>query len=322
MRNLIYILILLCLSSCYEDYVKDFDYNGVYFTRQNNVRSLVVGETSQIQFGVVIGGLMENDKNRTVEYSLDNSLLTEQLLSDMKASEFLHVREGVELVDELLPMPSDWYKISDNGRFVIKKGMMAGINTITFDMDKLLSNSEMTKDARYCIPFKIESADADTILASKATSVLALQYECKLFGFYYHSGRWVSFDSQGNKTGEQSLPFRIPMPDGEEMECVTYAPYSVLTNKVANMKGTGMIITLNNDNSVLLEAPEGSDYTIETIEGKYNNPKLLQDRKLFLKYKVNNSDGSYIEATDTLTFRNRIRDGVNEWRDENSENYK
>ena len=33
-------------------------------------------------------------------------------------------------------------------------------------------------------------------------------------------------------------------------------------------------------------------------------------------------DGTVTEVTDTLTFRNRIRDGVNEWQDENPQHYK
>ena len=49
--------------------------------------------------------------------------------------------------------------------------------------------------------------------------------------------------------------------------------------------------------------------------------KLLQDRKIALKYKYE-KDGLVYHATDTLTFRNRIRDGVNEWQDENQEHYK
>jgi hypothetical protein len=53
----------------------------------------------------------------------------------------------------------------------------------------------------------------------------------------------------------------------------------------------------------------------------FNRPKLLQDRKLFLKYKYKNNQGNCCYATDTLTFRNRLRDGVNEWQDENPTHY-
>ena len=38
--------------------------------------------------------------------------------------------------------------------------------------------------------------------------------------------------------------------------------------------------------------------------------------------KVTHDDGSYDEVRDTLAFRNRIRDGINEWQDENPGHYK
>ena len=43
---------------------------------------------------------------------------------------------------------------------------------------------------------------------------------------------------------------------------------------------------------------------------------------MMFQYKVTKEDGSYVIAKDTLAFRNRIRDGVNEWRDEDPNNYK
>ena len=50
--------------------------------------------------------------------------------------------------------------------------------------------------------------------------------------------------------------------------------------------------------------------------------RQLQNRKLFLNYRFANGDGTTTYVQDTLTFRNRIRDGVNEWQDENPEHYK
>ena len=36
---------------------------------------------------------------------------------------------------------------------------------------------------------------------------------------------------------------------------------------------------------------------------------------------ITDGDGTFTVVRDTLTFRNRIRDGVNEWQDENPKNY-
>jgi len=55
----------------------------------------------------------------------------------------------------------------------------------------------------------------------------------------------------------------------------------------------------------------------------FNNSKLLQDRKIFLKYTYTETAAPFYtyHCTDTLTFRNRVRDGVNEWQDENPSHY-
>ena len=59
-----------------------------------------------------------------------------------------------------------------------------------------------------------------------------------------------------------------------------------------------------------------------TGTGRFNGEKLLQNRKLFLEYSYANEAGNTVTVKDTLSFRNRYRDGVNEWQDENPENYK
>ena len=64
--------------------------------------------------------------------------------------------------------------------------------------------------------------------------------------------------------------------------------------------------------------------TINPIQGwpsRFNDAPLLQDRVLSLNYSYPNGDGTTTYVYDTLKFRNRIRDGINEWQDENTENY-
>ena len=44
----VFILLAAALTSCYDEYVKDYDYDGVYFPYQENVRTFVVGEGLKI----------------------------------------------------------------------------------------------------------------------------------------------------------------------------------------------------------------------------------------------------------------------------------
>jgi len=78
------------------------------------------------------------------------------------------------------------------------------------------------------------------------------------------------------------------------------------------------------DSWSLGHVPLGTEDVVITPDGEstYNNTKLLQERKLILKYKFTNTVNTFTyHCTDTLTFRNRIRDGVNEWQDENPSHY-
>jgi hypothetical protein len=82
-----------------------------------------------------------------------------------------------------------------------------------------------------------------------------------------------------------------------------------------------MILSLNGPD-ITVTAATGSTYAFEPNgSSTYNQAKLLQNRKILLNYKYVNGDGNTCYAQDTLTFRNRIRDGVNEWQDENPSHY-
>jgi len=323
MKKILLILSVVLFSACYEDYVVDYDYSGIYFTNQTDVRSFIVGERMTFDTGAILGGVLENTSKREVFFEIAPELLTDQVLEQMRSSKYSYVKEALEGVEHLEFLPQEWYSLSNNEKMVIEKGKYAGILTITAN-DQFIQNPSETLKAKYALPLRITSADADSLIKGKEYTVIAVKYECKLFGNYYHYGEWTSYDAEGNETGKDAVRFSLPMSENTINELVTNAPYQVLATKAANLSGYKMLIQLNPvTNEVSLTAPEGANYTIEAAgECKYNNPKLLQDRKMMFQYKVTKEDGSYVIAKDTLAFRNRIRDGVNEWRDEDPNNYK
>lgn len=174
------------MTSCYEDYVKDYDYSGIYFANQINTRTVVVGEGMKIEVGAVLGGVMANTQNRLVDYKIDNTLVNESVLEVMKSSSSTYIKDAVDGVEELKCMPVDYYSIS-NDVIVIPKGEHLGKVTVKVDSLKFVSDP-LTLKANYAIPLKIVRADADTVLASKSTTVIGLKYENMLFGNYWHGG--------------------------------------------------------------------------------------------------------------------------------------
>lgn len=314
--------LLLCsvlLSSCYEDYIKDFDNNAVYFNNQTDVRSFVVGEGMKIKVGVVLAGVRKNQSDRVVDYVFDESLLNEEILTTMKGG-LDHIKNNVADVDALEMLPSSYYSLSDDSKMIIPPGDHKGVITIKVDSAKFLSDPK-TLVANYALPFRIVRADADSILAGKEYSVVGLRYENMLFGNYWHGGETVIRDKDNKEVNRIKYYTQIPSPETRVVNLKTVAPHTVVMNKISDKAGEFQL-TLNG-NVVEISPVEGAAIQVLPYEeSRFNGARLLQDRKIFLSYKYDNGDGTTSYATDTLTFRNRIRDGVNEWQDENPENYK
>ena len=80
------------------------------------------------------------------------------------------------------------------------------------------------------------------------------------------------------------------------------------------------MLTLNGTNITVSTATGSTNTYLADGASTYNGAKLLQNRKILLNYKYVVGANTYY-CQDTLTFRNRIRDGVNEWQDENPSHY-
>ncbi|PSL24591.1 DUF1735 domain-containing protein [Dyadobacter jiangsuensis] len=309
----------MALSACYDDYIKDFDYTSVYFMYQTNARTFVVGEGMSIEVGAALAGVRENRQDRVVGFQMDAALVNANALQAMKAGAG-YIREAVSGVDTLKPLPADYFTISDNSKMVIKAGTHMGSVVIKADSARFLKDAATIR-AGYAIPFYITSADADSIVRAKRSAVVALKYENMLFGNYWHGGVTTVKDATGKVVKTVKYYTTIPSPEAKIFKLKTVAPDALVTNMISDQEGSfkitldGTAIKISKaDGSVVNVKPDGAS--------TFNRAKLLQERKLYLSYQYENEDGTTSFAQDTLTFRNRIRDGVNEWQDENPDHYK
>lgn len=320
MKKLFYALSLsLALSSCYDDYIKDFDYTSIYFAYQTNVRTVVVGEGMQIEVGPTLGGVMENTKDRQVDFTLDPTLVSPATLATMQASPLGSIKDHVAGLTELKLMPANYFTVSNNS-FTIKKGQHSASVVVRPDSAKFLADPATLK-AQYVLPFRITGADADSVIKAKNYAVIGLRYENMLFGNYNHGGVTTVKDATGAVKSTITYYTRIPQADANIYTLKTVAPFQLVTNKISNAAGS-FLITINGGAITVSKAP-GSTVDVQPDgTSSFNQAKLLQNRKIFLSYKYANADGTTSYVQDTLTFRNRIRDGINEWLDENPSNYK
>lgn len=321
-KVLIIVLFLsMVLSSCYEDYLKDFEYDSIYFSYQTDIRTFVVGEGMKIQIGAELGGVRENPTDRNVTFAIDNSLITPAILKTMKGG-LAYMQAALVSVTTLLPVPANYYTLSSNNTIVIKSGQHGGAITLKPDSAAFLADSK-TLQPNYAIGLKITSADADTIFETKRYTVIGLKYENMLFGNYWHGG--VTTVKNASGTVIQTIIYKtaIPVPENKIWKLTTVAPNVLVTNgysDVTTSKGE-MRLTLSGNNITISSNTGATNVVMPDQTSSYNGAKLLQNRKIVLSYKYVNSAGNTCYAQDTLTFRNRIRDGVNEWQDDNPSHY-
>jgi hypothetical protein len=145
-----------------------------------------------------------------------------------------------------------------------------------------------------------------------------------LFGNYLHGGVTTVKDASGTTINTIKYITSRTQGDTKIWQLTTLSPNSVMTNGYSDKTSTSkkeLVLTLNGTN-ITVGSATGSTNTYEANgSNTYNGAKLLQDRKILLNYKYTVGTDTYY-CQDTLTFRNRIRDGVNEWQDENPSHYR
>jgi hypothetical protein len=234
-----------------------------------------------------------------------------------------YIKAAVSSVTTLLPLPLTYYTLSDISKMVIITGQHSGFVVLKVDSAAFLADAA-TINANYAVPFYITTADADSILEPKRSSVIGIKYENMLFGNYWHGGVTVVKDPAGTRIDTIMYYTAVNAPVNKAWALKTVGPYELTTNGVSDITSPTkqeMKLTLSGGN-ITISSVTGSTYNVlPDGVSTFNQAKLLQNRKIFLNYKYQNAAGNTCYATDTLTFRNRIRDGVNEWQDENLSHY-
>jgi hypothetical protein len=179
----------------------------------------------------------------------------------------------------------------------------------------------------YVLPFYITEVDADSILEPKRYNVVGTRFENMLFGNYWHGGS-AFVVRPGHIRGDTTIVYQttIPVPENLIWTLTTAGPSTLTCNGYGNATVTAgkrqFNMTLKGTKIYFRAGADAKYPFIPVGVATFNNTKLLQNRKIFLKYTYTDPVTTYTwTCTDTLTFRNRIRDGINEWQDENPSHY-
>lgn len=317
----------MTLSSCYDSYVKDYDVVGVGFANQSDVRSVVVGESMEISTGIALGGVISNNENRRVGFATDHTIVTDALFSSLATHKFSYIQALAKQMDHVEVMPASMYSLTTEaqpGVALIRKGSHLGKITIKIDSAAFLADTGNLLPVMM-VPLRITDPGSASLIAGYETTVIGIRYENRFFGEWWHGGELYR-DLAGERVDTIKYHTTIPQEELKVWTLSTVAPYELTSNAIGselNQEVTPMLRLLaDKDGSIAVSAADGCPYTVVDEGGScFNNAKLLQERKLYLNYSYE-KDGYVCHARDTLTFRARIRDGVNEWQDEDPEKYK
>ncbi|OWW24582.1 hypothetical protein B4Q04_14790 [Zobellia sp. OII3] len=287
-------LVLALVFSCeeYEDYVVDTaGYTDVYFPKPELQRSIVSGEGLSIKVGVYLGGVRENKEDHQVKYVIDETLLVDTPYT---------------------LMPDDYYSL-EGDEITVPKGSFQGLVDVKFDSLKLAQDT-LLRDFNYALPFKIVSTSVDSILEGKEQTIIPLKLMNTYEGNFYQVGSLKQFFT-ATKVLDTVYVYGDDL-DGPNTPIRTLSSIMMDTvdlDGIGPRGGDGYHMRLKvdpKDNSVEIIADTASIYQV------YPNGKSTWDpvkRKFVLSYKYSDGERDY-EVEEKLTFRNRVRDGINEWR--------
>lgn len=300
-KSIIYVLgIMFAFAACqYEDYDIAYEKTSTYFVHQEYNRNIVVGEGLRLKAGIMFGGLIGNPEERKVQFEIDPAL----------------VPDGKTI------MPANYYTLEDVNTITIPAGETQGYLPVTMDSALFLADSlSMTGD--YVIPVRLTgSQDVDSIVEGKDYQVMSVSYWAKQHGYYYYNGTSVkkengsivssdhyeSLRSENDGIRELSTvgPTKLKMVAATKGPDPSKGVYSVLIDVPTH--GGGNVVISSAIDSGAGVTPEGASTYDE-------------ENKTFILNYAYSADGFDYSVSDTLVFRNRIRDvqsdgqGVNEWR--------
>ena len=148
---------MFAISSCYKDYIEDYDFSAVYFSSQKPLRTVIADRDMKIRVGVAVAGKRNVDVNDWARFEIDPALLD---------------GTGLQL------LPSDCYTLE-----------------ISFT-DKFYQNAA-SSSLHYALPFKVIDSSTDSILTDKSYSIVAIKYISNYHGTYYVKGEVSIYDDKG-----------------------------------------------------------------------------------------------------------------------------
>lgn len=285
-----FFVFLFMLSSCYDDYLDvENKYNLVYFPKKELARSAIAGEGLNIKIGVIYGGVKSNDKDVSLKFQIDNSLL------------------GTKFV----ALPTSYYTLSSPDKIVIPKGSVQGFVDVQFNEEKFkndpLTLAYAANTGAYAIALRIIETDADSINANFKTTVIPVKYINTYEGNYFVYSEITKPDGTVQKIGDLKDYVTNPVRAFSTTSFDQVTVVGIADQTSATYK---MSFKVDANGTVAISPVVGSLYQVsQDGECKWDKAK----RWFTVGYQYTTTAGTF-KVKETMIFRNRMRDGISEWR--------
>ncbi|MDR2917320.1 MAG: DUF5627 domain-containing protein [Tannerella sp.] len=166
-KILLFIAIVAGICSCknFETDFPNYDYTTVFFPYQFPVRTIIKGNyiydntndnNNKFLISTTMGGVNDNISNRIVYFTLDEELCREAYFSNSED-------------DPILPLPSEYYTLSNNEKFIIPPGSLSG--SIEVQLKDAFFNDTAAIKKRYVVPIRITGiSNIDSLLQGSSTT--------------------------------------------------------------------------------------------------------------------------------------------------------
>ncbi|MDR1866611.1 MAG: DUF1735 domain-containing protein, partial [Bacteroidales bacterium] len=161
------IIAAVCGACKFDDQEVSYSYTSVLFPNRDYNRNLIVGEGLRLSAGIIFAGVVTNDRDRTVQYVIDPSLIIDAGQS---------------------PLPPAYYTCGHASQIVVPAGQLKGYLPVEMDSAAFLSDPK-SLTGEYILPLRLVSSDdVDSISPDLNFIRISVSYYAKQHGNYTYSG--------------------------------------------------------------------------------------------------------------------------------------
>jgi len=157
--------LVICMTSCYEEFIFDFDCSTAGFSMAHPLRTVIADRDMEIFVGVSIGGKREVDTKDWANF---------EIFADSVPSNYTL-------------LPSNYYTFSDPNTMRVRKGNLPVADVgIKFTED--FYNDVKATGKYYVLPLRITKSSLDSI--TKAVTIVGIKFISTFHGTYYIKGKF------------------------------------------------------------------------------------------------------------------------------------